>query len=132
MSSNLVHVAVGVILSPENRILISLRHPDSHQGGLWEFPGGKVEADESVERAIARELNEELGITVSELRPLMVINHDYPDKSVCLDVWWVECFSGEPEGREGQLIRWVEAADLTNYIFPQANLPILEAIQAAC
>lgn len=132
VSGNLVHVAVGVILSPENKILIALRQPDSHQGGLWEFPGGKVETGESVEHALARELDEELGIEVGEVRPLMTINHDYLDKFVCLDVWWVECFSGEPEGREGQLIRWVAVADLMNYAFPPANQPIVEAIQAAC
>ena len=132
VSSNLVHVAVGVILSPENTILIALRHRDSHQGGLWEFPGGKVETGESVESALARELDEELGIEVVEVRPLMTINHDYPDKSVCLDVWWVEHFSGEPAGREGQLIRWVAVADLMNYTFPPANAAIVEAIQASC
>jgi 8-oxo-dGTP diphosphatase len=131
VSSHLVHVAVGVILSPENKILIALRHPNSHQGGLWEFPGGKVEVGESVERALARELDEELGIELGEVRPLMTIKHDYPDKSVCLDVWWVERFSGEPEGREGQLIRWVSIADLMNYAFPPANAAIVEAIQAS-
>ena len=127
-----MHVAVGVIIGPGNTILIALRHRDSHQGGLWEFPGGKVEVGESVERALDRELGEELGIAVDKVRPLMAINHDYPDKSVCLDVWWVERFSGEPEGREGQLIRWVKVDDLINYSFPQANQPIVEAIQAAC
>ena len=131
MPSTVVHVAVGVILSPENNILIALRHRDSHQGGLWEFPGGKVEATESLECALARELDEELGIEVVKVSPMMAIHHDYPDKSVCLDVCWVESFRGEPVGLEGQVIRWVAAADLMNYSFPPANQAIVEAIQAA-
>ena len=81
-----VHVAVGVILDAANRILITRRHDKAHQGGLWEFPGGKVEPEESVERALARELREELGIEAGDVASLVVVQHDYGDKSVLLDV----------------------------------------------
>lgn len=128
---NVVHVAVGVILNQEKKILIALRPTDTHQGGLWEFPGGKVEGEETVQEALQRELMEELGLEVLACRPLLEIYHDYSDKSVFLDVWWVDKFLGEPEGKEQQPIRWVDAADLGDYKFPQANIDIVRAVQSA-
>jgi len=126
---SLVHVAVGVILDADNRILIARRSNEAHQGGLWEFPGGKVEAQETVSAAMARELHEELGITIGPLSPLLEVSHDYGDKQVLLDVHVVRSFSGEPEGREGQPLKWVTAAELSEYDFPAANVPIVEAVQ---
>ncbi|ARN74729.1 8-oxo-dGTP diphosphatase MutT [Oceanicoccus sagamiensis] len=128
-SAKLVHVAVGVIVDSQQNILIALRPEDSHQGGLWEFPGGKVEKGETVEAALSRELNEELGLTLISCRPLIEIRHDYPDKSVLLDVWWVDDFTGQPEGKEGQPIQWVSASELSGYTFPAANTPIIHAVQ---
>ncbi|MEP1470676.1 MAG: 8-oxo-dGTP diphosphatase MutT [Halieaceae bacterium] len=125
---NDVHVAVGVILDAQNRILITRRHDDAHQGGLWEFPGGKVETGETVEFALARELREELGIVLGEIAPLVLVEHDYGDKSVRLDVHTVRNFSGEAEGLEGQPLMWVSVEELAEYQFPAANLPILKAI----
>lgn len=128
-----VHVAVGVIKNTRGELLISLRHQDAHQGGLWEFPGGKVEASEAVVDALARELLEELGIVicVERCEALLTVEHDYSDKQVCLDVWWVHDFSGEPTGREGQRVRWVKPPELQGLEFPQANIAIIEAILAA-
>jgi 8-oxo-dGTP diphosphatase len=105
-----VHVAAAVIRDGSGQILIARRADSQHQGGLWEFPGGKVEADESVETALARELHEELGIVVGAARPLIKIRHDYPDKQVLLDVWEVSAFTGEPHGAEGQPLAWVAPA----------------------
>jgi 8-oxo-dGTP diphosphatase len=122
-----VHVAAAVIRDDSGKILIARRADTQHQGGLWEFPGGKVEADESVESALARELQEELGIVVGAARPLIKVRHDYPDKQVLLDVWEVSQFSGEPHGAEGQPLAWVSAKDLLNYEFPAANQPIVAA-----
>ncbi|MFL6609750.1 MAG: Nudix family hydrolase [Pseudomonas sp.] len=122
-----VHVAAAVIRDSAGKILIARRADTQHQGGLWEFPGGKVEADESVETALARELNEELGIAVEAARPLIKVRHDYPDKQVLLDVWEVSAFSGEPHGAEGQPLAWVTARELTHYEFPAANQPIVAA-----
>ncbi len=124
---NRIHVAAAVIRSPGGLVLIAKRPLDKHQGGLWEFPGGKVEAGETVEAALARELQEELNIVVTKARPLIQVRHDYPDKQVLLDVWDVLAFSGEPHGAEGQPLAWVEPADLPNYRFPAANRPIITA-----
>ena len=128
MSNNIVHVAVGVIVDTRRQVLLALRPESSHQGGLWEFPGGKVEAGETVQQALVRELQEELAIVPIAMRPLLEIRHDYPDKSVLLDVWWVDAFEGEPEGREGQPIRWVATELLSDYAFPAANQPIVNAV----
>ncbi|MCL6268960.1 Nudix family hydrolase [Sansalvadorimonas sp. 2012CJ34-2] len=122
-----VHVVAAVILDSEERVLIAERPADKHQGGLWEFPGGKVEPGERIEGALCRELEEELGILPSEYEPLIKIRYDYSDKSVLLDVWTVTAFSGEAHGREGQPIEWVDKAQLRDYEFPAANHPILNA-----
>ena len=122
-----LHVAVGVIKDSEGNVLISLRHKSSHQGGLWEFPGGKVEINESVEQALTRELKEELGISVQVLEPLIKIKHQYPDLNVLLDVWTVTLFSGKPIGCEGQEIKWVSPEQLVKHSFPEANHPIITA-----
>jgi len=123
-----VHVAVGVILDPDRNVLITRRDPDSHQGGLWEFPGGKVEDDETLPAALARELREELGIEIGRTSPLLEIRHDYGDKSVFLDVHIVWEFSGEAVPLERQPMAWVTAAELPRYEFPAANVPIVHAV----
>jgi 8-oxo-dGTP diphosphatase len=124
-----VHVAVGVICDDRRRILVSRRPDHVHQGGLWEFPGGKVEAGESVAAALRRELLEELAIEVLACRPLTVVRHDYADKAVLLDVWWVSAFRGEPRSCEGQPWQWIAAVQLDTLSFPEANQPIIAAIQ---
>ncbi len=126
---NVVHVAAAVIVDAEGRILIAKRPADKHQGGLWEFPGGKVEANEPVKEALSRELHEELGISVDSARRMIRVHHHYPDKSVLLDVWRVDGFSGKAHGREGQPIEWVTVSDLSHYKFPEANQPIVMAAQ---
>ena len=122
-----VHVAAAVIRGQDGRILLAKRPDHLHQGGLWEFPGGKVERGESVRAALARELKEELGIELQSARPLIKVRHDYPDKQVLLDVWEVSSFSGEPHGAEGQPLSWAAPRELGNYQFPAANLPIVSA-----
>lgn len=124
----LVHVAVGVIEDKHGNIFIAQRAADAHQGGLWEFPGGKLESGETTPHALQRELHEELAIDVQHCEPLIQIRHHYPDKSVLLDVYRVTEFSGSPIGNEGQPVRWVHKSDLVNYQFPAANKPIVKAI----
>jgi 8-oxo-dGTP diphosphatase len=125
-----VHVAVGVVINAQGFILVSKRPDHVHLGGLWEFPGGKVEPDENVQQALTRELLEELAIAVISSEPLIAIEHDYSDKSVLLDVWWVDDFDGEPHGREGQLWQWIAVEALRGLEFPAANKPIIDAIEA--
>lgn len=122
-----LHVAVGVINNSKGQILLSKRSDDVHQGGLWEFPGGKLEPGESVQQALQRELEEELGIQVNNAIPLIKICHQYTDLTVLLDVWRVTEFSGKVSGREGQTIKWVGGQHLSAYDFPAANLPIIKA-----
>jgi 8-oxo-dGTP diphosphatase len=129
---NILHVAVGVIKNTHGQILISLREPSLHQGSLWEFPGGKLEFGETAQQALIRELNEELAITVLASTPLMTIKHHYPELTVQLHVFLVDQFSGLAKGNEGQTIKWVTAAELTNYQFPAANQAIIMAAQLPC
>lgn len=125
-----IHVAVGVIVR-EGRVLIARRPDHVHQGGLLEFPGGKVELEEAVQAALAREIAEETGlqIPVDTLQPVIGIRHDYGDKRVFLDVWRTDQAVGEARGREGQSIDWVSPNSLRDDDFPAANRPIIRALK---
>lgn len=123
-----VHVAVGVIINEQNQILIAKRPLKLHQGGKWEFPGGKVELNETTTQALIRELEEEVALKVNYTSPMMEIHHDYGDKQVFLDIHWVRNFTGEAIGLEGQEVQWVEKNALNDYEFPAANQEIVEHI----
>ncbi len=123
-----VHVVAGVIYGEDGRILIACRPIDTHKGGLWEFPGGKLDPGETPREALVRELREELAIEVVSCEPLTEIRHDYPEKSVLLDFWSVTEFRGEPAGNEGQPIEWVTLASLVDYQFPEANQTVVELL----
>lgn len=123
----MLEVVAAVIRSSDDRILIARRPPHLDQGGLWEFPGGKREPRESRLEALARELDEELGIQVRCGTPLLRLKHTYPDKDVALDIWEIAQWRGEASGREAQTIRWVAARELANFEFPAANATIITA-----
>lgn len=128
-----VHVAVGVVVVNEQDVLIARRPDDKHQGGLWEFPGGKVEEGEDVVAALARELDEEVALKVlsETVSPLMQIPFSYPDKSVLLDVLLVESDINDAllaHGAEGQEVRWVNYTRLEEFEFPEANKAIITAL----
>lgn len=123
-----IHVAVGIIINNAGDILLAKRPEHLHQGGKWEFPGGKVEVGESVTDALIRELKEEVALDVNSSTPFMTQSFDYPDKHVLLDIHLVSQFSGEAQGLEGQQIAWVTKANLSHYDFPDANKPILEKL----
>ena len=122
-----LHVAVGVVRDGSGRILAARRAASAHQGGLWEFPGGKVEPGETAEDALRRELREELSIAVETASPLLKIAHDYGDRRVLLDVWRVDAFQGEARGMENQPLRWVAPDELAALEFPAANQAIVAA-----
>lgn len=125
-----IHVAVGVVVR-EGRVLIARRPDHVHQGGLLEFPGGKVEQGETVQAALAREIAEETGLQIplGSLQPVIGIRHDYGDKRVFLDVWRTEQAQGEALGREGQPIEWMTPDSLRDEDFPAANRPIIRALK---
>jgi 8-oxo-dGTP diphosphatase len=125
----MIHVAVAAIVNERQQALVALRPGHVHQGGLWEFPGGKLEPGESVIQALRRELDEELGIRIGRARPLIRVRHRYPDKAVLLDVWKVDAFEGIPRGRQGQPLEWVAVDELAARTFPAANLPIIRALR---
>jgi 8-oxo-dGTP diphosphatase len=129
MTKKIVHVAVGVIKA-NNALFICKRPDDKHQGGLWEFPGGKVESGESVFEALKRELHEEVALTIHSSNELMLIEHDYGDKCVKLDVHLVTEFEGNAHGAEGQKSAWVDLDKLDEYNFPAANVEIINKLKS--
>ena len=116
-----------MLRSERGEVLIARRHDDAHQGGLWEFPGGKVEPGETVQQALVREFDEELGLRVADSRPLLKVSHDYGDRRVLLDVHEVTAVSGNAHGREGQPIDWVAPDALWQREFPAASDAIIRA-----
>ena len=126
--SKQVHVAVGVIYQNE-AFFLTKRAKQAHQGGKWEFPGGKVESDETVSQALFRELKEEIAIEVLACQPLIEIKHDYGDKSVLLEVFLVDNFTGEPETQEGLEQGWFSLSELNSLEFPEANKAIIEKLE---
>ncbi len=124
----MLHVVVAVIQDKNGKILIAQRDAEKHQGGKWEFPGGKVEQGESAQQALAREIDEELGIQIESVTPLIQIHHHYAELSVFLDVFTINAWQGEAYDKEGQPMRWVELNEIHHYSFPTANKPILQAL----
>ena len=128
-----VHVAVGVIVDESQetqRVFLTRRHLNVHQGGKWEFPGGKVETNETVAQALSRELSEEVNIEPLACQPLLKVEHDYGDKQVLLDVYLVNHFNGQPSPQEGQESAWYDISQLADIDFPKANVAIVEALAA--
>lgn len=124
-----LHVVAAALLNGNGEVLLARRHRDAHQGGLWEFPGGKLEADESVTQGLQRELHEEIGIEIGAWRPLIRVRHAYPDRDVLLDVHLVSAWQGEPHGRENQPLAWVPVDELSAYPMPPADGPIVSALR---
>lgn len=125
---SILRVAAAAIVNPHNQVFISRRQASQHLAGKWEFPGGKIEPGETSEEALARELWEELGIHISSCRPLISVTHTHENRTLCIDFWRVDTFEGVPFGREGQVTAWVGIDELSNYAFPEANLPVLRAL----
>ncbi|WP_426358421.1 8-oxo-dGTP diphosphatase MutT [Pseudocolwellia sp. HL-MZ19] len=122
-----IEVAVGVI-KRDGLYFMTKRADHVHQGGKWEFPGGKVEKAELPEQALKRELKEEVNLDVIGSSSLITINHDYGDKLVSLVVFLVEGFKNEPKALEGQKEGWFTFDELLTLDLPAANKDILAAL----
>lgn len=123
-----IDVAVGVIYDPRGRVLVNQRPAGKPFAGQWEFPGGKLQHDETPDQALLRELREELGIVVASQRPLISLTYRYPDIAVRLHAREVLAYEGTPQGREGQLLRWVEPAQLRHIDLLSGNVAIINAM----
>jgi len=129
--NSLVHkyIGVAVITNQQGKVLIDRRKTEGEMGGLWEFPGGKIEANETIEACIRREIKEELGIEINVGDRLTSITHTYKTFKVTLYVHDCLHLSGEPQPLESTEINWVEPAQMNQYQFPQANQKIINLLQ---
>jgi 8-oxo-dGTP diphosphatase len=128
-----LHVVVGLVFNEKKEILIALRPPHVVQPGIWEFPGGKVEKNETLENALIREFREEVGIEITDATFFLKIEKYFPAKNLQLHLhtFRVLSFSGTPYGRENQTVRWVTIQSLRQYTFPEANADIILALENA-
>lgn len=124
-----VHAVAGLLMR-DGKLLVAERPEGKPYSGYWEFPGGKVEDSETGDAAIKRELREELGIEVIQAEPWFEHLHAYPDKTVLLDLWRVTEFSGEPHGRENQVLRWASYEEILHLRLLEGNLEILSQIKS--
>ena len=124
-----VRVVAAALYDDAGRVLISERPPGKHLAGRWEFPGGKLNPGEGEEAALARELAEELGITLVRARRLMRLVHDYDDRRVDIALWVVEEFRGTPIGLDGQQLKWVLPPTLHDEDMLAADVPFSAALQ---
>lgn len=114
---------------PERRNFITRRAADAHMANKLEFPGGKIEAGETPEQALIRELQEEVGITPTQVTLFDTLEYQFPDRHITLWFWLVERWDGEPWGKEGQPGRWIAQNALSTDDFPPANEPIIRKLR---
>lgn len=124
-----IEVAVGVVVNSSHQVLVGQRTVKDDYFEKWEFPGGKLESDESAQTALIRELKEETGLQVASSEKMLVLEHDYPDRHVKLHVYLVTEFRGEATGKEGQQLRWVSADELNRLDFLAGNRTIIQQVQ---
>jgi 8-oxo-dGTP diphosphatase len=129
--STAIHVVAGALTDATGRVFIAQRPPGKHMAGGWEFPGGKLAADESAFAGLVRELREELAIEVVAAQPIIAYTHQYADRSVLLDLWYVTSYQGTPIAAEGQAIKWVALHELEAVGLLEADRPMIGPLRAA-
>lgn len=128
-TKNLIEVSAALIFS-KGKLLITQRQTDADLGGLWEFPGGKLEDDETFEKCLAREIQEELGIEISVGELFEEITHSYPKKSVRLKFFLCKWICGEPQTLGCAAFKWIGKTELDNFEFPAADARLLKKLRA--
>jgi 8-oxo-dGTP diphosphatase len=125
-----VMVSAVLLIDSDNRILLAQRPDGKSMAGLWEFPGGKIEQNETPEYALIRELSEELGIMtgIDCIQPLTFASHSYDDFHLLMPVFACRTWKGTPIAREGQTLKWVNKGDLNQYPMPAADIPLIPLI----
>ena len=122
-------VAIGIVENKHGRVLISQRPENVHLGGLWEFPGGKLEAGESFKSALRRELYEEVGISIAAIKKIIDYSFAYADRNIFFQVFKVLTYRGNVDAKENQVLKWIDKEQLRSEDFPPANKAILKAIR---
>ncbi len=127
MTQRLLLVAACALIDADNRVLIAQRPEGKPMAGLWEFPGGKIEAGETPEATLQRELKEELDIDTSTacLAPLTFASHAYPDFHLLMPLYVCRKWRGTVRPTEGQAVKWVKARGLRDYPMPPADAPLI-------
>ena len=127
----MVLVSAVALIDPDGRVLLAQRPEGKSMAGLWEFPGGKIEAGETPEVALIRELQEELGINTWEscLAPLTFASHSYDDFHLLMPLFACRKWDGTPQSREDQALKWVHANQLRDYPMPAADVPLIPILR---
>jgi len=123
-----IEVAAGVMFR-EGRLLITQRHESDHLGGLWEFPGGKIEPGETFEECLRRELMEELGVNVTVEELVESTSHEYLERKVQIRFFQCKITSGNPKPLDCQNLKWVDAVELGKYKFPPADVQLIQRLR---
>lgn len=129
IGSTPLHVVAGVLIDADGRVLLAQRPLGKHLAGCWEFPGGKLESDETPVQALSRELHEEIGIDVASTKFVHRLRWTYPEQSLLLEALRVTAWRGEPHPREGQKLRWLALADVDAQSLAPADRPILDVLR---
>lgn len=124
----MIQVVCGVIQNPEGAYLACLRPAGKHLGGLWEFPGGKVDPGESPEAALVRELAEELAVQVEVLSPLTPVVWNYGETTIRLCPFLCRIVSGDLQALEHEQVLWVFPADFDSLMWAPADVPVLREL----